>query len=100
MLLPPRDQDIAQVEGLAGPDGELLSDLVSLLRIRPVEEAVQGTGDQGGQGDAALSVREGALLHTVVLRVHGAQERDVGRQLAPDFPISAEFGCGRRGDEL
>ena len=47
------DQDIAQVEGLAGLDGEVLADLDALLVVvdgREVDDPVQCAGDQGRSG--------------------------------------------------
>ena len=56
------DHDIAQVERLAGLDGEVLADLDALLVVvdgREVGDPVQRAGDQAGQGDAALGVGAG-----------------------------------------
>src|SRR5271163_2133819 len=79
------DQDVAQVEGLAGLDGEVLAGLVALVLDvdgGPVADPVQGAGDQGVEGDAAVGVRSQAVR--VVLAIDVGQEGPVGRdRLAP-----------------
>ena len=50
------DQDVAQVECLAGLDGEFLADLTAdrIARCRRVDESVRRARDQDGQRDASV----------------------------------------------
>ena len=51
------DQDIAQVEGLAGLDGEFLADLgAGLATHGVVDEAIGRAGDQDGKRDPAVGI--------------------------------------------
>ena len=95
------DQDIAQVERLARLDGEVLADLHPLVLVvdgREVDDPVQGAGDQGDQGDAALGV--GARRVPVVLAVDVGDELRVGRQLGLVLLVPAVSARAGRGDEL
>ena len=89
------DQDIAQVERLAGLDGEVLADLVAPFVVdgREVGDPVQGAGDQREQGDAALGV--GARAVPVVLAVDVGEEVGVGRQLGLVLRVRLDACSGR-----
>jgi hypothetical protein len=81
------DQDVAQVERLAGLDGEIPADLVSLVgdaRGRLIADPVQCAGDQRGQGDPAVGV--GAREVPVVPAVDVDEEVVFGARLAAGGP--------------